>query len=285
MNNYDTLVLSGGSMNGLFILGALQHFQDNKKLEEIKYYVGTSVGSIICYLIIIGYSPIEIMIYLCVEKSIFENLSKVNFLNALKGDGAISFSYIENVLQKMTTDKIGKLITMEELQKTFGKELYCITYNLTKGKQEIISFKTFPELDCIKALRMSSNIPLVFEKLKYNDCYYIDGGISDNFPIHIGECLGSKVLAVSVLTETKVENIDSIELFELLNKIMLVLLNEPSNLAIQLKRENTEIIAVEPNDKSIKLFDFSCDSISKLDFFSYGYNWVKNFYKNKDINK
>jgi len=169
MNNYDTLVLSGGSMNGLFIIGALQHFQDNKKLEEIKFYVGTSVGSIICYLLIIGYTPIEIMICLCVEKSIFENLSKVNFINALKGDGAVSFTHIETVLEKMTIDKIGKLMTMQELQNHFSKELYCITFNLTKGKQEIISAKTFPDLDCLKALRMSSNIPLVFEKFKYND--------------------------------------------------------------------------------------------------------------------
>lgn len=253
MNNYDTLVLSGGSMNGLFILGALQYYQDNKKLEDIFSFVGTSVGSIICYLLIIGYTPIEIMIYLCVEKSIFENLSKVNFISALKGNGAISFSHIESVLEKMTMDKVGKLLTLQELKNEFGKELYCITYNLTKGKQEIVSHKTFPDLNCIKALRMSSNIPLMFEKCKIDNDYYIDGGISNNFPIHIGESLGKKVLAVSVFLETKIENIENIEILEMLNKIMCILLAEPCNLAIQLKRHDTEVITVEPNEKKYKI--------------------------------
>ena len=63
ITDFDTLVLSGGSSKGILILGALQYAQDNFLLNKINKYIGTSVGSIICFLLLIGYTPIEIMIY------------------------------------------------------------------------------------------------------------------------------------------------------------------------------------------------------------------------------
>ena len=63
--DYDTLVLSGGSSKGILTLGALQYCYDNFLLNKIETYVGTSSGAIISFLLIIGYSPIEIMVYIC----------------------------------------------------------------------------------------------------------------------------------------------------------------------------------------------------------------------------
>ena len=62
--NYDTLVLSGGSSKGLVILGALQYGYDNYLLNEIETYIGTSAGAITCFLLAIGYSPLEIISYI-----------------------------------------------------------------------------------------------------------------------------------------------------------------------------------------------------------------------------
>jgi hypothetical protein len=65
ISHYDTLVLSGGSSKGIIILGALQYLIDNYLISNIETYIGTSVGSIICYLLLIGYTPIEIIVYIC----------------------------------------------------------------------------------------------------------------------------------------------------------------------------------------------------------------------------
>ena len=62
---YEKLVISGGGIKGLSGLGALQYLEDNKLLESINTYIGTSIGGIILYLLAIGYKPIEIIVYFC----------------------------------------------------------------------------------------------------------------------------------------------------------------------------------------------------------------------------
>ena len=65
ITHFDTLVLSGGSSKGILILGALQYAYDNFLLNNIDIYVGTSCGAIIGYLLAIGYTPLEIIVYIC----------------------------------------------------------------------------------------------------------------------------------------------------------------------------------------------------------------------------
>ena len=79
MNSYDTLVLSGGSIKGIILLGSLQYFYDNDCLNEVKTYIGTSAGAIICYLLCIGYTPTEILVYLCVH----DLLRSMTYFNVL----------------------------------------------------------------------------------------------------------------------------------------------------------------------------------------------------------
>ena len=66
---YDTLVLSGSSIKGFAFLGALQYLYENNKLN-IDNYIGTSAGAIISYLLIIGYTPIEIFLDICTNQTI-----------------------------------------------------------------------------------------------------------------------------------------------------------------------------------------------------------------------
>lgn len=277
-DQYDTLVISGGSMNGLGILGTLQFLKDNNKLEKVENYVGVSVGAIISYLMIIGYTPIEIMIYLCINKKVFEKLSKFDFVNAMKGDGAISFSLISDVIERMTVDKLGKVLLIKDLKILFNKNFTCVTYNATKSRQEIINHETSPDLPCLTALRMSSNIPMVFEPYKFGDSYYVDGGLSNNFPVDIGEQVGQRVVAISVKSPTTID-IEKADIMEYLNKMLLIVLNEASGYKLKYKRDNTDIIEILSGDKAVKIYEFSIDSKMKLDFFSHGYEWAKNFYK------
>ena len=48
---YDCLVLSGGAIKGFGTLGSLQCMKDKNYLDKIKTIVGTSVGTIIGYLL------------------------------------------------------------------------------------------------------------------------------------------------------------------------------------------------------------------------------------------
>ena len=51
-SEYDSICLSGGGSKGIILLGSLYYFYDKKiiNFEKIKYYSGTSIGSLICLL-------------------------------------------------------------------------------------------------------------------------------------------------------------------------------------------------------------------------------------------
>lgn len=180
--NYDVLVIAGGAVKGLSLLGALQYADDNFLLKNINTYAGTSIGSFICFFLAIGYTPIEIFTRICTWR-LLERLNASMNISGLLLDGIFQYSHIQEFLERATIDKIGYYPTMKDIQVKFGKKLIITTYNISKDTPEYITPDTHPELPCITAIRMSSNIPIVFDRFKYMNCYYIDGGIADNFPV------------------------------------------------------------------------------------------------------
>lgn len=275
--NYDTLVLSGGSTKGIIILGALQYAIDNN-MFNINTFIGTSVGSMICYLLAIGYSPKEIIVSICLLKSL-EALSEFNITNFVNGYGAVSFSTIQDILEKLTISKIGNLITMNDLKQNFRKTLICTTYNLTTGKTEYISYKNHPNLSCIDALHMSSNLPLIFEKFKYNDCYYVDGGISDNFSIDLASEFGNKVLGI-LLDFEDVEFDPDMNILEYIYKLIFIPITHLIEYKIQ-QIDSLKCDVVRLKFSKLKFFNFDIATSQKLELFSYGYQNMKNYFSEK----
>jgi NTE family protein len=276
--DYDTLVLSGGSTKGIMTLGALQYLYDNFLLKNIKNYLGTSAGSMICYLLAIGYTPIEIIVYIC-KNQLMEKMQHFNIVAMINGSGAVSFNNIHEHLEKMTIEKIGYLPTIKELKDNFDKTFICTTYNITEDKTEYISAETYPNLPCLIALRMSSNLPLIFENYKYGNSLYIDGGISDNFPIDIGDKMGEKVLGI--LLSSKKENFSQdpdIDILEFIYKIMFIPVSQITEHKITKISDKCKIIRL--NYEKLKFFNFNVNSKTKLDLFSIGYTAMKNEMEN-----
>ena len=116
---YKTLVISGGSTKGLAALGVIQSIYD-KKNSNFYHYIGTSVGSIINYLLCIGYTPIEIMISIT-QTSLLEDLSVFNIANIMSGNGVAKWNIIHEFLEKLTINKIGYLPTLLKIHKNFNK--------------------------------------------------------------------------------------------------------------------------------------------------------------------
>jgi predicted acylesterase/phospholipase RssA len=179
---YDTLVLSGGSVNGISTLGVLQYMYDNNKLQHVKNYYGTSIGSVICYLLILGYNPTEILLNVISEKLI-DNYKKINVVDIANGNGGFKWKSIDDFLTNCTLVKCEQPMSFEDIWKRYHVHFVCTAYNVNKKKIEYFSYLTHPKLLCTAAIRMSCNIPLLFPRYRYLDNYYIDGGIVDNFPI------------------------------------------------------------------------------------------------------
>jgi len=276
--NYDTIVLSGGSVKGLLTIGALQYAYDNYLLSDIKIYIGTSVGAMLNFLLIIGYTPIEIMIYLCTNQLI-EKLQHFNIVAMINGSGALSFSSIYEHVEKMTIDKIGFLPTIQDLKDKFGKEFICVTYNLSESKVEYISYENNPQLPCLIAIKMSSNLPLIFENFKYGNNFYIDGGVSDNFAIDVGISKGNKIIGIYLEEEEKNFNDNKdINIIEFIYKLMFIPISQSMKYKIDnaMMDKKCKIIKLKVNNTSTLSFNIS--SVDKLELFSSGYQQIKNYF-------
>lgn len=273
MDTYDTLVLTGASQKGFVILGALQCALDNYFLKDITTYIGTSSGALIAYLYIIGYTPIEIIVYVCTNK-VIENLQTFNIMDMIQGKGATSFQYIHEHLEKMTISKIGYLPTLQDLKEKYGKILICITHNMTENKTEYLSSDNYPTLPCITALRMSCNLPLIFDKFKYGHSFYVDGGVSDNFGIQLGDKLGKKVLGLSLISEIlessdETDNTD-IGMLEYIYKIMMVPMTCSAQYKVDQASDKCKVITLKSPTK--KFFNFDMKSTEKMNMFVMGYD-------------
>ena len=275
MNEFDTLVLPGGGIKGIYLLGGLHAFSEKKMMNKITNYVGTSVGSIICYLLSIGYEPVEILIIIYKNK-LLEKLQNFNIMKFTDGDGAINFSIISEFLEKITIEKIGYLLTLGKLKEVYGKTLICVTYNMTTCSVEYLGPDNYPDIPCITALRMSSNIPLIFGRFLYMNSFYIDGGMAENFPIIKAEEIGKKILGINLqLPEKSLQDNPS-------DGMMLYILRLLQIPIIHLTLEKSKIINEKSKILSIKtgelksFLDFNLKSQGRLEMFSEGYIQVKN---------
>ena len=274
-NGYDTLVLSGASTKAFLTLGAIQYAWDNFLLKELNTYIGTSSGAMICYLLTIGYTPIEMIVYICTHQ-LLEKMQHFNIVAMMQGRGASSFNSLHEHLEKMTISKIGYLPTLNDIKKTFNKTLICITHNLTNECTEYLSYKTHPDIPCLTAIRMSANLPLIFERYEYGGCYYIDGGISDNFAIQLGDNLGTRVLGIYlVVNPHKRQSSMEETTLEYIYNLIYIPIVQTITAKIKNVSESCKIIRLE-HDKLI-FFTFDIPSRIKLELFCSGYQQSRKF--------
>lgn len=279
MKAYDTIVLSGASTKGFIILGALQYLQDKELINNFNNIIGTSSGAIISYLLCIGYTPVEIVVYICTH-NLLEKMQTFNMVDLVQGNGATSFHPIQEGIEKMTIAKIGYLPTLKDIKEKFGKNLIIVTHNITEDKSEYLSHKNFPELPCLVALRMSANIPLVFDHYRYGHSFYIDGGISDNFAIQLGDKIGEKVIGINLISKTNDLSVEisEIETLDYFYKLLFIPVCNAIAYKIDQASEKCDIINLKPTT-NIKFFDFSVNFKLKMEMFSTGYNEAELFFK------
>lgn len=279
-NDFDVLVLAGSSAKGIAVLGALQNCYDKNMLCNIQYYMGTSSGFIISYLLIIGYTPVEILVNIFTN-NILENMQQINFNNLLKGNGGLNWeNSVGDTIRKLTLEKIKFIPTFEDLLNKFNKKLIGVTYNASFDRTELLSAETTPNITCIEAAKMTSNLPFLFEKCKYNNSYYLDGGIVNNFPIDLAKNIGSKILGIVTYNQLKKDKeinnkiIENENQLEFIYKLMFITIDQSTESKIvNCADDNLRIIKIPLG--SLKSYNFNINSKEKFSLFSKGYNECK----------
>lgn len=270
---YDTLILSGNSTNAIVTLGALQCLMDNGYIENIKTYIGTSSGAILSLLLLIGYQPIEILVYLCIEK-VYKKMGQFNISNMLlMGKPLMSFEPIESCLEQLIMEKLGYMPTMKSIERIGSKKLVFTTYNLTDDRREYVSSETYPNLPVINGIHMSSNYPLIFEPYVYENKAYLDGGLVDNFAIEYGERIGGKCLGVMTNNPQRKFSPHECGNIEFMWKIFQIFISTVTKDKID--RTNCDIVKL---DFKSNFFNFDNNNNELIEMFDRGYELCKGNY-------
>lgn len=184
------LVFEGGGIKGLCYIGALRYLEERGiKIESV---AGTSVGAIIASLIAAGYKSHEL-------ENIIDSLDYHSIWPQPQKKGIRkTFDFVKKryIYEIKPLEVILDKLLIAKGKKTFGDVKIGNKYHLKvivtniKNKDIIVVpddlplYGINPDLFSIsKAICMSSSIPFVYPPYKVNNYSFVDGGLSDNFPI------------------------------------------------------------------------------------------------------
>ena len=183
-NKISNFVLSGGGFRGIAMMGALKIFNDLNLLNDLKNIACTSVGSLIAGLYCIGYSPEElskIMTKLDIEKIICPNLN--NFLQCFSLDSGERFEYV--IAKLIEAKKLNKNITLKEVYNIKKINLIITGTCLNDSQTYYFTHISHPDMPLITCIKISTSVPFIFKPVIYKNKTYVDGGLMDNYPMHL----------------------------------------------------------------------------------------------------
>ena len=77
------------------------------------------------------------------------------------------------------------MILLFNYQKNLEKNLYISTTNINTGDNVIFSTDNYPNISIFDATCASMSIPYFAIPVKINNEYYVDGLLTNNFPLNI----------------------------------------------------------------------------------------------------
>jgi predicted acylesterase/phospholipase RssA len=193
MEKYDIkhLVLSGGGIPGLTVYSILResHKFGFWNIDTLQSIYGTSIGAMMGVFVSLKYDWSELDNYIINRP--WENVFKIdigNVLQSMDTRGLFTRKMIEDILYPLLKGKdLDTSITMLELYEYSKIELHIFTTELYEYSTIDISYKTHPKWKLIDALYCSVCLPIFFAPHLNDAKCYLDGGLTNNYPIY--DCL------------------------------------------------------------------------------------------------
>lgn len=181
------IIISGGAYKGLYELGALKYLSQKQfySLENIKSIHGTSIGGLIGALLCMDMDWETLDNYVINRPwHKITNVSPLMLFDILPKKGLLSIDFFTSALEPVLKSRqMEPSITLGELYEKTNIDLYLYTIELNTFMLTALSHKTHFDLPLINAIYMSCCLPYIFQPAWYNDSFYIDGGLLNNYPI------------------------------------------------------------------------------------------------------
>jgi NTE family protein len=265
------ICLAGACNRGIGYIGAIKKLE-SESLLQIKKMVGSSIGSFICACYIIGYSSDELF-----DEVYNKNLSDFKDYCSDEPVSILRGQEYRNWIYKVISVKENPYISLSDLYKKTGIDFTltasCVYSSGPSFKEGLVYLNHLsnPEMPLYTALNCSMAFPFVFPPVDYEGCKFIDGGLLDNFPIH----LISKEYGVGIMTSSKKSDnsMCTDDPFSYTKK-MVELIIEKIN---ESKEQYTNVMIINCRDFDILNFDQSPDD--KLTLYKRGYDTMEKYLK------
>lgn len=244
------LILSGGGVRGYATLGTLNYLIKKQifDLKILRTFAGSSVGAILCLLMNCGYTPRQIYdIGLKLDlKSLFDPNIK-NLLTHFGFDTGIKFV---NKLKILLENKnIDPNISFLRLYNITKQKLIITATSLNRRTTKYFNYIETPHYKVIDVVRASMGIPVLFTTVRDNDEHLVDGGMLDNFPIHLFKHIPHQDIIAIKFRKTKEKQPD--DRFESIDDLTDVVLANISCLLEEIEYLRSMLASKAYNNSSI----------------------------------
>ena len=266
--NFDYITIAGGGIKGIGFVGALTALDKAGIINKLKGYSGSSIGSVLCLLLNLGYSINEMKdIAFGLDFEQFKD-PKVSLL--LNDFGFDNGSKINKLLYAIIKQKQNPDITFKQLYELTDKLLVVTGSNINKGIAEYFSHITTPDMQIIQAIRISIAFPIYFTPVKVGYTVYSDGALFDPCPIKFFD---DKSKIIAIVNRSRY-NLASISSFESYLYYMVIGVSETY---IDIACEPIKDNAIFMNFNGVSAIDFDISKTIKSNLFDIGYFVASSF--------
>jgi predicted acylesterase/phospholipase RssA len=293
MKQITHLVFAGNALKSLCICGILRYIYCYKMDENIRDVAGTSMGAFfsLAYALKIPIERLEKIIY----DTINSDITKIypnKFINLINDYGINnSIDYLKNIRLYVKEIYNQDDITFIELSKKTGINLYVSVTEFNTGSNVIFNVNDHPNVSVFDAIGASMCIPILSKPVIINDKYYVDGYLTNNFPIEIFSHINSEfILGVGVNTTIKIDiDIKNISFINYYINIFQIMYNNTDTLCYYNKIKNHKNIIYINNSpaKSIlnpnitdDFVDFSLDEEVLNNLYLQGFKAMNDYSNN-----
>lgn len=185
------LVLSGGGSHGSVQVGAFRFLYLENMHTTVTHIACCSIGCFVAVMFVFKFTieEMEETIREVIAYKDFTFIPKSRYLKIVSDYGLTDTSKVTRLLIKKIRVKYPEYdienMTFMDVAKSFGVNLYMSATNLNTEKNKIFCVEDTPNENVFRALHASICIPFLFKPVEIDNEFYVDGGMTNNFPINL----------------------------------------------------------------------------------------------------
>jgi len=298
MKQITHLVFAGNALKSLCICGVLRYIYFYGLEKNIRDIAGTSMGAFfaLAYALKIPIEKLEEFLHNTIKNKDITRVYPNNLINLMNNFGLMnSLDYLIEIRKYIKEVYNQDDLTFLELSKKTGINLYVSTTEVNTGKNVIFNVDEYPNVSILDAVSASMALPIIAVPIIINGRYYIDGYLTNNFPIEVFNHINNEfVMGVGIDTKDEKyihiikDELTFIEYYTNIFKMMYVNTDSLCYYNKVLKHKNVLLLKTPPVNSvtepliTDEYIDYKMDEDKLNDLFLQGFKEMSD-YSNKSL--